>query len=54
MMLLEKCMMGYYLIVVCLGREEKKKEKKVRGVGEGNYFKYFPLKGAINRGMATI
>ena len=35
-MFLEKCMMGYYSIVVCLGREGKKKEKKARGVGGGN------------------
>jgi len=29
-------MMGYYSIVVCLGREGKKKEKKAGGVGGGN------------------
>ena len=50
MMLLEKCMTGYYSILVCLGREGKKKEKKVRGVGGGNYFKYFPLRGRFIEG----
>ena len=32
------------------GREGKKKEKKVRGVGGGNYFKYFPLRGRFIEG----
>ena len=32
------------------GNQGKKKEKKVRGVGGGNYFKYFPLRGRLIEG----